>query len=226
MKGSVLLVTLLLIAGVCFSQEKMVLFGVHGGINIANINSKFTYSNWGTSYTTDLPFSSITGLTGGVHVEIHLGNHFYLQPALSYSQLGAKSVSSYLDSTSSSGKLELKSVLHYITVPVLLKYKFWGTSASLFVGPQYGYLVGVTNRINSTTINEKDESNYKSDIAGVFGAEYYLPMGFGISARYQLGISNIQKPEYFDTGTLPQDVVAKSFSVRNCAFTFTIGYRF
>lgn len=226
MKKFILLITMLTITVLGFSQQKKVRFGIHGGINIANINSKFTYSNFGTSYTTDLPFSSIIGLTGGVHAEIHLGNNFYLQPELSYSQLGAKNVSSNSDTTISSQQLELKSILHYMVLPVLVKYKLAKTGASIFVGPQYGYLLGVTNKINSTTINEEDNSNYKSDISGIFGAEYYFPIRIGISARYQLGITNIQKPEYFDTSTLPQGVVANSISVRNSAFTFTIGYRF
>ena len=226
MKKSGLLISMLAIAVLGFSQEKKVRFGIHGGANIANINSKITYSNYGTSYTSKLPFSYITGFIGGVHAEIYLSNNFYLQPELSYSQLGAKNESLNPDTTASSGKLEVKSILHYMVLPILIKYKLPETGASIFIGPQYGYLVGVTNKINSSKINEKDKSNYKSDISGIFGAEYYFPTGLGISARYQLGITNIQRPEYVDVSNLPQGIVAKSISVRNTAFTFTIGYRF
>jgi hypothetical protein len=225
MKQPVLLATLLGIAAIGFSQDKKLKFGIHGGINVAKIHSEFTYSNNGSSYTSKLPSNSIIGLIGGVHAEVNLGKNFYLQPELSYSQLGAKNATQSADSTLLN-RLELKSVLHYLVLPVLVKYKLPKTGASIFIGPQYGYLLGVTNTINSTTINDKDNSNYKSDISGIVGAEYFFPIGLGISARYQLGITNIQKPEYVNLSNLPQGVVAQSISVRNSAFSFTIGYRF
>jgi hypothetical protein len=226
MKKSGLLIIMLAIAVVGFSQEKKVRFGIHAGANISTIHSDFTYSSGGTTFTTKLPFKSIIGFTGGVHAEVYLVKNFYLQPELSYSQLGAKNVSSIRDSTSSSGRLELKGILHYVVLPVLVKYKFSNTGASVFVGPQVGYLIGTTNKINNTTINEKDNSNYKSDFSGIFGAEYYLPLGLGVSARYQLGLSNLQRPEYIDVNNLPPGVVPKSISTGNNAFTFTVGYRF
>jgi hypothetical protein len=226
MKKFRLLIPMFAIAVAGFSQEKKARFGVHAGANISSVNSKITYSNLGTSYSTELPFSSITGFVGGVHAEVYLGNHFYLQPELAYSQLGAKAVSLISDTTTPSGKLEVKSILHYVVLPVLVKYRLPKTGASIFIGPQYGYLLSTTNKINNTTINEEDKSNYKSDLSGIVGAEYYFPAGLGISARYQLGITTIQKPEYVDISDLPFGVVAKSISVRNSAFTFTIGYRF
>lgn len=225
MKKFGLLLTLLAMAVVSFSQKQKARFGLQAGINIASLHSKINYASFGTSYSTKIPFDNIVGITGGVHAEIHLAKQFYLQPELSYSQLGAKNVYP-TDSTASSDKLTVKSILHYIVLPVLVKYKFANTDAAVYVGPQFGYLLGTTNKINSTTINEKDNSNYKTDLAAIFGAEYYLPMGLGISARYQLGFQNIQNPDYVDLNSFPTDVAPKSIFVRNNALTVIIGYRF
>ncbi len=226
MKKFGLVLTMLAIAGIGFSQKEKVKFGMQAGVNIASLHSKITYASFGTSYSTKIPFDNIVGITGGVQAEIHLAKQFYLQPELSYSQLGAKSVYPNADSTTSSGDLTVKGILHYLVLPVLVKYKLSNTGASIFLGPQVCYLLGVTNKINSTTINEKDNSNYKTDLAAIFGAEYYLPMGLGISARYQLGFQNIQNPDYVDLNSFPTDVAPKSIFVRNNALTVTIGYRF
>lgn len=226
MKKALLLFSMISSTVLGFSQDKPVRFGIKAGMNISNIKSTFRYQSFGTNYSTDLPFKSIVGLNAGVQTEIPLFTNFFLQPELSYSSMGAKEVYPIYDTTAPNNEIVLKSILHYVVVPVLVKYKIPKTGIGIFLGPQVGYLVGVTNSISNTTINEKDESNYKADFSVVFGAEYYLPAGFGISARYQLGISNIQKPEYIDFSDYPSNISPKSISVRNNAFNFTVGYRF
>lgn len=226
MKKTTLLLSMFAIAVLGFSQEKTIRFGIQIGGNISNIESRFTYASSGITYSTKLPSNSISGITAGVQAEIPLLKDFYLQPELSYIQLGAKNVYEFSTWDSTIGKLELKGILHYVSLPVLVKYKIPKTGAGIFAGPQFSYLAGVTNKINETTIKGKGESNYKTDFAAIFGAEYYLPIGLGASARYQLGISNIQKPEYFNMNSLPRGVTGKTISVRNTAFSFAVGYRF
>lgn len=226
MRKFALLIIMLAMAVIGFSQKEKVKFGIQAGVNIAGINSKITYASFGSSYTSKLPFDNIIGITGGVQAEKHVTKHFYLQPELSYSQLGAKNVYPNADTTTSSGDLTVKSTLHYLVLPVLVKYKLGNTGAGIYAGPQFGYLLATTNKINSTTINEKDNSNYKTDLSGIFGAEYYLQTGLGISARYQLGILNIQKSNYIDLSNFPQEATPRSIYVRNNAVTITIGYRF
>lgn len=226
MKKALFVVSMLTTTVLGFSQDKTLRFGVTGGMNVSNIKSTFRYMSFGTNYSTDLPFKSIIGINAGIQAEIPLFNNFFLQPELSYSSMGAKDVYPIYDTTAATNEIVFKSVLHYAVVPVLIKYKIPKTGVGIFLGPQVGYLIGVTNSVSKTTIDEKDESNYKGDFSALFGAEYFLPMGLGVSARYQLGISNIQKPEYIDFSNYPPNISPKSISVRNSAFSFTVGYRF
>ena len=226
MKRSLLLVGTLVISVLCFSQKKRVEFGIQAGANYSTVRSTLEYTSFGEMYTTKSTLEYLPGFTGGVHAQIHLANHLYLQPEISYSQLGAKQSYLNYDSVQPTNDLTLKSILHYIVLPVLVKYQFGKTGAAVYAGPQVGYLLATTNKINNTTVNEEDNSNFKADFSSIFGAEYYFPLGLGISARYQLGFANIQKAEYVDLNSFPPDVAPKSISIRNNAFTVTIGYRF
>ncbi|WP_153799693.1 porin family protein [Foetidibacter luteolus] len=197
-------------------QNGKIKFGAHAGINIANIVSKL--NNTGFSYSQ----SAIVGFNAGVSAEIHIANGFYLQPEPSFSQLGAKIYpipfsyySQYLGS-GDSGNVTVKSVLNYITLPVLIKYKLQGTGLGFFIGGQYGVLVRATDKVSNSSksilVNSKDDYN-SGDFAGLIGAEYYLPLGIGLSAKYQHGFSNIQKGSEA-IGT-----------VKNRAFSIAISYR-
>jgi len=83
-------------------------------------------------------------------------------------------------------------ILDYINVPFLLQYMF-DNGFRLQAGPQVGFLVSAKSKNNNDIINIKD--NYKPIDFGVsIGASYVVPStGFGIDARYNLGLSNINK---------------------------------
>ena len=62
------------------------------------------------------------------------------------------------------------------------------------MGPQISFLVSAKEKTSGTNEDIKDQ--FKStEIAGIIGAGYTLPNGFGFDARYQLGLSSIAKDD-------------------------------
>ena len=186
-----------LVAAQSFGQNEEVRgvrFGVKAGINIADLTIKPAVPENSTS--------SLIGVTGGVFATIPGGAGFAVQPEINYSGMGAK------EGTSNS-----KLMLNYLSIPVLAKYSFESAGFAAYLGPQFSYLLSAKAKTSGVSVDAKDRIKSK-DIGGVIGIEYFLPAGVGLSARYQLGFSNISKET---TG---------GESVKNKAITFTVGYRF
>lgn len=144
-------------------------WGIKGGINIANI---------------DIQHGADPDYKAGVHIgglaHIHLSRQFALQPELMYSNQGAERTV---------GNTEYKTKLHYVNVPVLLQF-MTGSGFRLQTGPQVGVLVSAKSKVNDTETDADD--NYKTpDFSWSFGASYVTMKGFGVDARYNHGISNI-----------------------------------
>ena len=147
--------------------------GVKGGLN------SYTVEN----YNTD--FDSKIGFHLGLMSHFHMGDQFGLQPELVYSMQGAKS-----------GNTEL--LLDYINVPVLFQYMF-DNGFRLHVGPQIGFLLNAEVDNNGSTLDLKNDFK-PVDVALSFGASYVNPAsGFGIDARYNLGITDITENSNFET---------------------------
>ena len=79
-------------------------------------------------------------------------------------------------------------------------------------GPQIGFLLSA--KLSYYGVNDYKSKTESSEIAGVVGAEYALPFGFNISARYQTGFTNIAK----DNG--------EGLNDKNKAFTIAVEYGF
>lgn len=142
-------------------------FGVKGGLNSYNINT-----DNGSS------FDSKIGLHVGLLGHIHLKDQYAFQPELVYSMQGAKS-----------GNTDFK--LDYINVPLLVQYMF-DNGFRIQAGPQLGLLVNA-NAENGSSTDISDD--FKSiDLGLSVGASYvHPPTGFGIDARYNLGLSDISE---------------------------------
>ncbi|MET6998466.1 porin family protein [Chitinophaga defluvii] len=208
----ILLLALLLTPAV-FSFAQKVKVGVHAGANFSNLSISMSNLN--------IKGNTKTGLIAGVSAEIPLTAGLYLQPELSFSQQGTKYnvpygvISSQFPGALDSSNWDLKSTLNYLSLPVLVKYKIPNTGLGIYIGPQYSYLIGAQDSFKSKREKHEVDSkkDYKSsDFSGVAGAEYFFPIGIGISARYQLGLTSIQ-----DAG---------GSTVKNRTFTVTAGYRF
>ena len=152
------------------AEAQNVNVGVKGGLNIYNINN----SN-GQKYDNLLGFN--LGLVG----HIHLAKQLALQPELVYSAQGAKFTTA---------GVETKIQLGYINVPLMLQYMF-DNGFRLQAGPQVGFLVNAKSKTPNLTIDIKDRFK-KVDVGLGAGIGYVNPStNFGIDARYNLGLSNI-----------------------------------
>jgi len=102
---------------------------------------------------------------------------------------------------------------NYLSVPVLAKYGFKNTGFSLLAGPQIGFLLSA--KAKGDGVSQDLKSNLQDFNFGLaFGAEYALPLGLVISARYNYGLTNIDKTT----------IVGSSDKLSS--FTLALGYSF
>lgn len=139
-------------------------FGIKAGLNIANMSIEPEVRN------TDVRL----GMHAGLLAHIHLAPEWALQPEIVYSAQG------FEDKVSN-----VTWKLNYINVPILVQYMF-NNGFRLQAGPQVGFLASA--KINNTDI--KDDLK-KIDAGLGLGIGYLSFSGFGIDARYNLGLSNV-----------------------------------
>jgi len=177
MKKLIVLMAAILLTGIASAQHGntpsgFINIGIKGGVNIYNI-----YNNNDTKYDARIGYNF--GLLG----HIHLNKSFALQPEIVYSAQGA---------TYTNDNGDYKYNLDYINVPVLIQYMF-DNGLRLEAGPQVGFLVSAKTKNNSTTSDVRDDMN-PIDFGVSFGASFVVPStGFGLDARYNLGITDINK---------------------------------
>jgi len=146
--------------------------GVKGGLNVYNVSN-------------NNQFNQKAGVHLGVLGHIHLANDskWALQPEIMYSSQGARI-----------GESANRLNLDYLNVPVLFQYMF-DNGFRLQAGPQLGFLVNANTVLEGNKIDRKDD--YKGvDLGLSLGASYvHPPTGFGIDARYNLGLTDISRNE-------------------------------
>ena len=162
------LIAVMMIAGTAMAQHNN--FGIKGGLNAYTI-----YSDDNSSADTKIGFHL------GLISHIHLGNQFAIQPEFIYSTQGSQYTIG-----SSTAKLNL----NYVNVPLLFQYMF-DNGFRLMAGPQVGFLVSAKTEIDNTKTDVKDNLK-KIELAFGIGASYvHPPSGFGVDARYNFGLNNI-----------------------------------
>ena len=147
-------------------------FGIKAGLNLANVSSNL-YNN----------SENKTGFHAGLLAHIHLNDHVALQPEVVYSQQGFKWMWS--------SNLDYEMHLDYINIPFLVQYMYKGFR--LQTGPQVGFLVSKEGKWSDGSENDLDDFVKTTDFSWDFGASYLTPLGVGVSAQYNLGISNINE---------------------------------
>lgn len=142
--------------------------GIKGGLNISTVR----VNSSGTNYDP-----RVSGHVGGL-LHVHLTEQFAIQPEVVFSGQGYKS-----------GNTTFR--LNYVNVPVLLQYMF-KSGFRLETGPQVGFLVSGKTKNGSVVTDIKSE--YKNvDLAWAFGAGYLTKSGFGLDARFNLGIAKVNE---------------------------------
>ena len=144
-------------------------FGIKGGLNIATL-------------TGENNTSSRIGYHIGALAHIHLDPQWALQPEVVYSNQGTKY-------TISDGSHQLS--LNYINIPLQLQYMF-DNGFRVQTGPQLGFLVGVKDKLDGEETGFFSTDDYKAiDFSWSIGLGYLTYSGFGVDARYNLGVNNI-----------------------------------
>lgn len=159
----VLFFALILASASAYSQGFQL--GLKGGVNISNYTGG------------DLENSSIVGFHAGATVAYLLGDHFSIQPEVLFSAQGAK--------VKGIGNNEEKFTVKYINLPVLAKVRFTG-GFYLEAGPQVGFKIDENVPDNTIENFAKD-----LDLSVAAGLGYHSPIGLGIGARYNAGLSKV-----------------------------------
>ncbi|MBO9571638.1 MAG: PorT family protein [Chitinophagaceae bacterium] len=159
-----------------YGASAQVQFGAKAGVNIANL----------TGDDVDGLKSKI-GFNVGAFAEIPVTEKFSVKPEAVYSDQGAK-----VDGDGD-GKLNLG----YINIPVLAKYNI---AQGFFAetGPQIGFLLSAKAKSDGESVDIKDGLK-STDFSWAFGLGYELTQGFGVNARYNLGLSSISDDDNVKT---------------------------
>lgn len=163
MKKIFILPAMLLICGILSAQTFQ--FGPKAGINVSNFQNG-DYEN-----------NTLLGFHLGGFLNLSAGKFFAIQPEVLFSTQGSK-----IDDVRSSYK-ELRA--NYLNIPVLAQLK---TNGGLYLetGPQAGLL------LTAKTDDQSAKDLYKSlDWSWVFGLGFRSNIGFGLDARYNLGLTKI-----------------------------------
>jgi outer membrane immunogenic protein len=184
-------------------QKDIASFGFGAGLNLSNVNLKSPGS-------TVSPYS-LSGFKGYVFIDAPVGKNFYLQPELSYDGMGWQYDGD--DNYAGGQYSNVKNYLNYLTLALLPKYKFKNTGLAVYIGPSYGLLLSATVKGFGGETHDDKRDYTDGNFGGIVGAEYYLSMGIGFSARYMYGISNIISQ------------AQQGESMHSYAFSFSITYK-
>jgi len=178
--------------------------GIGAGLNLSTIS----INEPGASVTPD----NMTGFKGYVFFEGTISKSFFIQPEFSYEGMGWKYTGE--DPFNGGNNATVKNRMNYLLLTVLLKYKFENTGFALGVGPAYGLLLSAKSKGYQGTETDTKDAYTGDNFAVIPYAEYFFPIGIGITARYFGGIKNIAKDH--EDGE----------SVHMHGFSFTVAYLF
>ena len=163
----------LLIAGAASAQFTA---GIKAGANISKVEGK--------SFKQEFRY----GYQLGGFALIGLGQKFALQPEVLYTQTQTR-VDSNFKNIYQSAFREVKNgdvKLNYLTIPIMLNYKFIGNFLSLQAGPQFGVLLN-----KDKNLLENGQAAFKrGDFSMAAGAQIKISKAV-VSGRYVVGLNNI-----------------------------------
>jgi hypothetical protein len=199
MKALFLSAIIILLALSTQAQQKIITFGVEGGIGISSLN----YDN---KNLNDI-YDSRTGLAGGIALQYNFPKVLSLR---SGAMLETKGDVTNITFTNVQGNItgsgEMKRTLGYLTVPLMLRATF-GNKINLFVqgGPYWAALLSA--RVNLDVV--PDTFEYEPDIKDLYeSSEFGVSGGIGVSSvfnemivlsievRNNMGITDVGKNTY------------------------------
>lgn len=184
-----LFLALAVISGLTVSSakaQKMVRFGFKGGANLGKID--------GTGYDDAFKL----GWHLGGFAQINLMKGFGIQPELIYSSSKTEVTSNFDDVYDLDQVKEDKPKLDYLSIPVLANIDLGSPRFKLQVGPQFSIMTSKKRNV----FQEGKEAFKSGDFGAVGGLWLQLPI-VNISARYVIGLSNVNDITFAD-GTNPE----------------------
>jgi hypothetical protein len=168
-------VALLMAGGHVFGQSFQL--GIKGGGNL----STFT----GTTTQTYSEYGMQAGWNLGAFMNFWLGNHFAIAPEVLYTTAGARIRTTTSDNNQ---VVYVNNQLHlaYLSVPVMAKVRFTG-GFYLETGPEINFNVSSSQWQNQSVKNLTNSAEF----AWGLGLGYQSPVGFGIGARYNVGLTRV-----------------------------------
>lgn len=166
-------------------------------INAQNAAGARIGTTWNNVTSKDLDgtinFKPMSSLSAGAFYELDLGYNFSVQPEVNYNEKGFRSDLNK-DFTLFGVNLPVGAsavtVVRYVDIPVLAKYKFGnaeGVRAYLMAGPSLGYALDGTIetrakllidfKVASTPIDMTANNYKRMELAGVIGGGVELPIG-------------------------------------------------
>lgn len=152
--------------------------GLKAGVNVSN----FMGGDFG-----EIKNKALLGLHAGGFLRFHLGSSFALQPELIFSNQGAQL---------EEGSETYDARIAYVNIPLMLQWH-GGSGFYAEAGPQLGFKV--SEEIDNQSVEDFAKS---TDIALGLGLGYQTKSGFGLGARYNIGVSKVGD---FDPGDIDPD---------------------
>jgi hypothetical protein len=182
---------LMLAIAITFCSTGLMAQGISGGFKAGLNFANQKYSSNGFSASPD----GRTSFHAGLFATINLGA-VGIQPELIYNSVGANL-----------GDDPMK--LDYLTIPIMIRFNF-AKIVNVHVGPNFGFLLSA----------KLDDEDIKEEMKGMdlgigAGIGVDLPMGIVVSARHNIGLSDVS-----DTSSLGDA------EVKNNVFQLSVGYKF
>lgn len=176
MKKIILVVSAVVLSCAAMAQSHIKL-GLKGGLNLASLK-----------IDEDEPKDARLGMNAGVLAHIHLTPGLSLQPELVYSGQGMED---RITGSTNVWKMD------YINIPLQLQYNF-NNGFRLQTGPQLGFLVKADIENQDGTHLNVTKDFKKTDVSWTLGGGYLSNSGFGLDARYNYGLTNINEYDSFN----------------------------
>ncbi len=169
-----------LFSNLAFAQAKIDI-GIKGGLNFASLSTS-------TSIAQD--YSSRTGYHLGAYVMFKF-TKIAIQPEIVFSKQGQTYSIPSLNVSNGTNNFD------YINIPIMIKF-YLIEGLNLQAGPQFGFLASSSGNVYNTangSYTAQSLNNFvkSSDVTLALGAGWDLPFGLNITARYNLGLSDINK---------------------------------
>lgn len=198
-------------------MKKMILLvWVLSLVSIAKAQSDFTF---GPKFGLNL--SNVSNSDGNVKASIHLGafatakitDFVGLQAELLYSRQGW---SDSYDVPGLAKDVKVKCRVNYLNIPVLARLYVWD-HLSVDLGPQLGFALNAKARekYSGKTVKSKISHLNTIDVSFAVGASYELNWGILVSARYNIGLTNVFDKDHFRDGV----------TNKNGVFQLSVGYK-